>query len=198
MAVTARQLVQTREQCRPASRGGGKEQPQKLPGGAGQEAGIRRRTVLWVQVLTALVVIFVLALGLIVTETAIANRGYELAGLRAQLREAQMHSDLLEAEVASLRSTQRIVGVAEEQLGLVQVGSPAAVASISENSPVTRSGGQGAVTTASADDSSAGTGRRVVLYLESEPTVDGGLRLADMGTWLLRWLRGTTPVRAGN
>ncbi len=158
---------------------------------------------MWVQGLTALMMVFVMALGLIVVETAIANRGYELAGLRTQLKEARRHADHLEAEVASLRSIQRIVAVAEEDLGLVHAGSSyATVASI--NSPVTLNvdeveqgtAATAGVTTVDAPDSSGSTARRVVLYLESEPASDSGLRLADVGTWLLRWLRGAPPVRA--
>ncbi len=160
---------------------------------------------MWVQGLTALMMVFVMALGLIVVETTIANRGYELAGLRIQLDEARRHADHLEAEVASLRSTQRIVAVAEDDLGLVQAGSNyATVASISGNSPVTQSVDQGeqgtevaaGLTTVEPQVSSGSTAGRVVLYLESEPASDSGVRLADMGTWLLRWLRGTPPVRA--
>ena len=202
MAVTARQLEQVREQRRPEPQQGGKKKP---CGKVGDEARVRARTRMWVQGLTALMMVFVMALGLIVVETAITNRGYELAGLRTQLKEARRHADHLEAEVASLRSIQRIVAVAEEDLGLVQASSSyATVASISGNSPVTLNVDEveqgtaetAGVTTVDAQDSSGSTARRVVLYLESEPASDSGLRLADVGTWLLRWLRGAPPVRA--
>jgi cell division protein FtsL len=194
MAVTARQLQEMKEHYRSQPQRGRRRE--KLSESPRERSGIRRATVLWVQGLTALMVIFLLALGLILTETAVANRGYELAGLRVELKEARMQTDLLEAEVASLGSTERIVGVAEDQLGLVRTDSYAAVTSILNDSPEAPEGGEGAASTARAEDGSGTAGRRVVLHLESEPASHDGVRLADVGTWLLRWLRGTTPVRA--
>lgn len=196
MAVTAEQLERQSEQQgvtvrRRTEKRASDHRPEGRP--------LSGPVVSWVHIVTAAVVIFALGLGLVVTQTLIANHGYELALLRGELRDAQARTGHLETQVASLASSGRIADIAETELGMVPAEHTAREAPVEMAVLATASGAsedRAAAELAVGDGQST---RRVVLHLETTPREgNDGVSLADVGAWFLRWLRGAPPVRASS
>ncbi|MFW5896572.1 MAG: hypothetical protein ACOCVQ_00635 [Bacillota bacterium] len=156
------------------------------------------------QTLGSILLIFAMAVGVVACRAAIADRGYEMVQLQAELREARTHTDALESRVASLQDPERIAGAASE-MGMIPVSSastdgrveeaPAILASTA--SPVDRNlvASEDSDRSSSPSDSSS----RIVLKLEDpgHSTVQMA-SLRGLGDWVIRWLKGSAPVEAHN
>ncbi len=197
MAVTAEQL--NRQSGERGHRTHRRAEVRAADGGK-QPSRETRTIVSWVHIITATVVIFLLGLGLVVTQTLIGNLGFELALLRGELREAQARTGHLKTQVAALAAPGRIADIAEAELGMIPAerAAPQAFAEMTDPAAQTGVPGERAAGDAGAGDDGSNT-RRVVLHLQApEREAIDGVSLADVGAWFLRWLRGAPPVRASS
>ncbi|MFO7942521.1 MAG: hypothetical protein R6U92_07765 [Bacillota bacterium] len=156
------------------------------------------------QTVGSILLIFAMACGVVACRAAIADRGYELVQLRAELEETRARTDTLESRVASLQHPERIAEAANE-MGMIPVSSasipteiqssPAIVASTSssvDENPVDLDNSR---RSPSPSDSSS----RIVLRLEDPG--DSTVQMADLrglGDWIIHWLKGPAPVEAHN
>ncbi len=155
-----------------------------------------------VQALVALGLLFAMMLALVVGRSMIVSRTYELAQMREELVIAQGQTEQMRSEIAAMESTQRLSDIATSQLGMTAPKSesePAmAVAADlvgADEEPATPQAiGQ---ESDSAGETAGDDSRVVVLQLEPEREQATTASLQDLGWWLLRWLRGAPPVRAG-
>jgi len=149
------------------------------------------------QLLLALGLLFAMTLGLVVGRSMIVTRTYELGQLREELEIARGQTEQMQSEVAAMESAQRLSDIATGQLGMVvpsfKVDEPE-LAAIVDSSEV---GEHLVQTPTSSVESAEDESRVVILKLESEEGQAATANLQQLGWWLLRWLRGAPPVRAG-
>ncbi len=160
-----------------------------------------------VQIVGSILLIFAVAIGVVGGRAAIADRGYELNRLRAELQEAKAQTDSLESRVATLQNPDRIAAAAHA-MGMEPVNS----ASSGFNDALIASQSPGAVSTSTMPaespvelrefpgiSSSRPAPSRIVLELEA--TTEPPLQFAGLREWggmVLRWLKGSTPIEAHN
>ncbi len=179
----------------------------KSPRSANAAAARRAQVLSSVQLIGSILLIFAMACGVVAGRAMVADLGYELVRLESQLEEARGYTDTLSSRVAALQDPERIA-LAAEDMGMVPASSAADpgednAPSVAIIASTTGSTSSPAVTRARHEDSRVPSfdrpPSRIVLELEdtTEPTV----QLADfrgLGDWVLRWLKGPTPVEAHN
>ncbi len=152
------------------------------------------------RVLVALGILLLMMLALVVSRAIIVTRVYELSQAQDQLRQARAEIDRMRSEIAAMDSTRRVSTIATSELGMVapEDEQPSSVEKevqvAFEDSPQ-----QVVVGTQDGDSESSKNEEPEVVVLNLDSTDHQGAvaGLQDLGWWLLRWLRGDTPARAG-
>ena len=167
----------------------------------------RARVLSCVQIVGSILLIFTMACGVVAGRAMVADLGYELVRLEGQLEQARGRTDTLSSQIATLQDPERIARAAED-IGMVPASSMielgdqnaptlATIASTtaSKSLPAEQARGGDLRAVSSVDHLPS----RIVLELEdtTEPTVQLAT-FRGLGDWILRWLKGSTPVEAHN